>query len=207
MTAAGALATISAQTDGVLNGCRRPGASGYGRPESISDRAGILVRRAIALLESDREAASRCLKDASALLGWERQEQGDSALVATKVLREGGLPRWQAKRTLAHIEANLESKMEIRELANLVAYSRSHFSRAFKRSIGVAPMTYVTTRRVERAKAMITSTKERLTAIALACGFADQSHMNRSFRRMVGMTPGAWRRAHAAAASLHSGAG
>jgi AraC-like DNA-binding protein len=41
---------------------------------------------------------------------------------------------------------------------------------------------------------MMTSTRERLTDIALACGFADQSHLNRHFRRVVGTSPGLWRR-------------
>jgi AraC family transcriptional regulator len=65
--------------------------------------------------------------------------------------------------------------------------------------MGLPPMVYVAARRVERAKAMMTSTTERLTEIALACGFADQSHLNRSFRRMVGVSPGVWRRSHAGA--------
>jgi AraC-like DNA-binding protein len=55
-------------------------------------------------------------------------------------------------------------------------------------------MAYVAARRVERAKLMMTSTRERLTGIALACGFADQSHLNRHFRRVVGTSPGLWRR-------------
>jgi AraC family transcriptional regulator len=55
-------------------------------------------------------------------------------------------------------------------------------------------MAYVAARRVERAKLMMTSTRERLTDIALACGFSDQSHLTRSFRRVVGMSPGRWRR-------------
>jgi len=55
-------------------------------------------------------------------------------------------------------------------------------------------MEYVAKRRVERAKLMMISTGEQLTYIALACGFADQSHLNRSFRRMVGVSPGTWRR-------------
>lgn len=38
------------------------------------------------------------------------------------------------------------------------------------------------------------STDQQLTEIALACGFADQPHLNRSFRRVVGMSPGLWRR-------------
>jgi AraC family transcriptional regulator len=173
------------------NGCRRG--------ESVSARAGILVRRAMALLESEREAAWPCLKGASAPLGWQSPDLRDSAPPASNLFRPGGLARWQAKRTLAYIEANLESRMTVRELADLVAFSKSHFSRAFKRSIGLPPMVYVATRRVARAKVMITSTAEQLTAIALACGFADQSHLNRSFRRMVGVSPGVWRRSHATA--------
>jgi AraC family transcriptional regulator len=46
----------------------------------------------------------------------------------------------------------------------------------------------------ERAKVLITSTSERLSEIALAYGFTDQSHLNRTFGRMLGMSPGSWRR-------------
>jgi transcriptional regulator GlxA family with amidase domain len=97
-------------------------------------------------------------------------------------------------RVLAYIEANLGSKIDTRELADQVALSNSHFSRAFTRSFGLPPMAYVATRRVERAKLMMTSTRQQLAAIAMACGFADQSHLNRSFRRRVGVSPGIWRR-------------
>jgi AraC family transcriptional regulator len=54
-------------------------------------------------------------------------------------------------------------------------------------------VAYVVVRRVERAKLMITSTLERLMDIALARGFSDQSHFTRSFRHVVGMSPGVWR--------------
>jgi methylphosphotriester-DNA--protein-cysteine methyltransferase len=54
---------------------------------------------------------------------------------------------WQARRTLAYIEANLSSKVDIDDLENVVASSRSHFSRAFKHSIGMPPMEYVVVNR------------------------------------------------------------
>jgi AraC family transcriptional regulator len=169
--------------------------------EAEVERAGLLIRRAMSFVDSDREAAWRCLKDASALLGSAAQHPSETATSENLVFRQGGLARWQTKRTLAYIEANLGSKMVIHELAGLVAFSKSHFSRAFKRSLGLSPMEYVVTRRVERAKVLMASTPERLTEIALACGFADQSHLNRSFRRIVGVSPGVWRRTHAEAAS------
>jgi AraC family transcriptional regulator len=161
---------------------------------SPSDRVAHLVRRAMLFLESDREVAWRCLSDASALLGPPTQASSASDPITGSLFRPGGLARWQARRAVTHIEANLESKLEVRSLAELVSFSKSHFSRAFKRSLGLPPMAYVMLRRIERAKALMTSTTRQLTEIALICGFADQSHLNRSFRRHVGVSPGRWRR-------------
>ena len=159
-------------------------------------RVGDLVRQAMTLFETDRKAAWRCLSDASTLLGPDVQDLGVNAPSVDK-LQSGGLATWQARRTLAYIEANLASKMDIDDLANVVALSRSHFSRAFKRCLGFSPMEYVVVRRVERAKAMISGTKEPLAVVALACGFADQAHLNRRFRDIVGISPGRWRRSSA----------
>lgn len=159
-----------------------------------TDKVILLVRRAMKCLESDRQAAFQCLDDLSAFLGVDAQESRVGPFEVLSGFQPGGLARWQARRTLAYIEDNLGSKMAISDLAALVSFSKSHFSRAFRRSLGLSPMAYVTKRRVERAKVMMTSTGEQLTDIAFACGFADQSHLNRSFRRVVGMSPGLWRR-------------
>jgi AraC family transcriptional regulator len=166
-------------------------------PSSVapaSVRVGHLVMRAMIFFESNRELAWRCLRDASTLLGKESDAIGTNAPLSQSILRPGGLSAWQANRALEYIEGNLGSKMMIGEIADCTAWSTSHFSRAFKRSLGCSPMTYVAMRRVERAKLMMTSTRERLALIALACGFADQSHFNRRFRRAVGMSPALWRR-------------
>jgi transcriptional regulator GlxA family with amidase domain len=92
--------------------------------------------------------------------------------------------------------------MAIEEMADAATLSKSHFSRAFKCTFGSSPMAYVAARRVERAKLMMTSSRERLTDIALACGFADQSHLNRHFCRVVGTSPGLWRRMSAHEAKM-----
>jgi transcriptional regulator GlxA family with amidase domain len=144
--------------------------------------------------DTNREAAWRCLRDASTLLSSETDVSHVDARASRTQGRIGGLAAWQAKRTLDYIEANLGAKVGIEEMANVVTLSKSHFSRAFKRSLGSSPMAFVAARRVERAKLMMTSTRDRLTDIALACGFADQSHLNRHFRRVVGTSPGLWRR-------------
>jgi AraC family transcriptional regulator len=165
---------------------------------AASIRVGHLVRQAMTCFETDRKAAWRCLSDASTLLGADLRESGVHA-PGFNPLQPGGLATWQASKTLAHIEANLASKVDINDLANVAALSRSHFSRAFKRSLGFSPMEYVVVRRVERAKAMISGTREPLAEVALACGFADQAHLSRRFRNIVGISPGRWRRGSAPA--------
>jgi AraC-like DNA-binding protein len=159
-----------------------------------SAQARDLVRRAMSFLEINRAAAWRCLNDASKLLGRDSDEPQIESRAAHDAARRGGLVKWRANRALAYIEANLGSKIALNDVAEVAALSKSHFSRAFKQSLGLAPMAYVSTRRVERAKAMMRSSQECLSNIALACGFADQSHLNRNFRRIVGSSPGAWRR-------------
>lgn len=161
---------------------------------AASTRVGRLLKQAMTYFETDRGACWRCLSDASTLLG-AVVEVSAAGSASTENLRPGGLAHWQARRALDYIEANLASKMEAGDLANVVALSRSHFSRAFKQSVGLPPMEYVAMRRAERAKTMIRSTKERLAEVALACGFADQAHLCRRFRHLFGMSPGRWRRA------------
>jgi AraC family transcriptional regulator len=52
-------------------------------------------------------------------------------------------------------------------------------------------------RRVERAQGLMLRSDVSLAQIAIDCGFADQAHFNKSFRRILGESPGAWRRARA----------
>jgi AraC family transcriptional regulator len=162
---------------------------------STSVHVGHLVTRAMAFFESNREVAWRYLRDASTLLGGESEAIGINAPPSHSILRPGSLTAWQARRAVEYIENHLGLKMEVRDMADFVGLSPSHFSRAFKQSLGSSPIAYVAARRVERAKLMMISTRERLTQIALACGFADHSHFTRSFRRVVGMSPALWRRA------------
>lgn len=173
-----------------------PGASGRSKqlPPTNStavQRAARFVQCAITLFESDREAARGYLSVAASLLT-------SDALTARetdkKVCHPCSLTTWKAKRIVGYIEAHLDSKMDVEQLANLLALSKSYFARSFRQRLGIPPMTFVALRRVERAKALMTSTHEPLTAIALACGFGDQPHLTRWFRRVVGTTPGRYRR-------------
>jgi AraC family transcriptional regulator len=117
---------------------------------------------------------------------------------AARSAPRGGLAPWQIRKVSAYIETRLDSTIGTVDLAGLVKLSVFHFCRAFRASFGESPHTYVMRRRVERAQGMMLRTSSSLAQIAIECGLADQAHLNKSFRRFVGQSPGAWRRARAA---------
>jgi AraC family transcriptional regulator len=107
----------------------------------------------------------------------------------------GGLAPWQIRRAKEILSANLDGNVPLKEVARECRLSVSHFSRAFCRTVGVAPHTWLLRHRVEMAKAKLQDSRVPLWEVAQACGFADQSHLTRVFTRMVGVGPGTWRRA------------
>jgi AraC family transcriptional regulator len=81
----------------------------------------------------------------------------------------------------AHVEANLSRRIHVQELARLLGLSASHFCRAFKCAFGISPRDYVLRRRIEVAQALMLTTSEPLSSIAVSCGMCDQPHFTRSF--------------------------
>jgi AraC family transcriptional regulator len=160
---------------------------------SSSEPVARLVDHALTVFQGDRGAAWRYLSIASSFLmdGLDVKPARQPA-----VEHHCSLARWQTNRVMDYVESKLESNICVDDLAAVVALSKSHFSRAFAKAMGMPPMVYVMARRVERAKVMMTSSERRLSDVALACGFADQSHLTRCFHRVVGLTPSRYRRLH-----------
>jgi AraC-like DNA-binding protein len=112
-------------------------------------------------------------------------------------LTRGGLAPWQERRAKEILSANLDGRVPLKEVAKECRLSVSHFSRAFQRTMGAAPHNWLLTHRIEVAKDKLRDGRLSLLDVALGCGFADQSHLTRVFTRIVGLSPGAWRRARA----------
>lgn len=113
---------------------------------------------------------------------------------------KGGLAGWQLRRVAEHVDAYLQGPIFTSTLAEIAQLSTGHFCRAFKVSTGETPHTYIVRQRIRRAQLLMRDTRDTLSQIACACGLSDQAHLTRLFRRLVGTTPLAWRRAwqHAA---------
>jgi AraC family transcriptional regulator len=108
--------------------------------------------------------------------------------------RSGGLSRLQEHLLRDFVAENFSKKTSLDELAALVNLSRFHFARAFKVTFGMPPHQYVTERKLEAGKALLTTTKHSISEIASAVGFNTQDQFIRAFNLAVNMTPGQFRR-------------
>jgi len=143
-------------------------------------------------LSDQRGNAEESLRRAATML-----EEVELPVPPTPVAGQHSLAPWQVRRVSAHIEANLDSTIRNSELAAVARLSVFHFTVAFRGSMGDSPQQYIIRRRMERAQGLMLTTDASLSDIAATCGLADQAHFTRLFRKFVGESPGAWRRARA----------
>ena len=96
---------------------------------------------------------------------------------------------------ITFIDRHLDHRLTLPEIAAALGINPYHFAHVFKRSLGIAPHQYVIVRRIERAKVLLAQTRLPIADIALAVGFANQSHFSAHFHRVTGVTPHAYRAA------------
>jgi AraC family transcriptional regulator len=176
---------------------RPPAPEAHGFPNSAATQSipaivSMLIDGALAALDVHQGVPRGYLLRASALL---------QACSASKEPRcaspysRGGLATRQLNRLVDYVEQHLADRITGEDLGQLIGVSIGQLFRAFKVSVGVPPLRYVTARRLEFACALLRRSSEPLSQIALASGFCDQSHFCRVFRRLMGIAPAAWRRA------------
>lgn len=150
-----------------------------------------LLHDAEEVMEKDWDAARACISLASTILRNEFTVKSADAPAATP---RGGLAPWQLLRAKTYISENLHRPIKIDALGRATQLSAGYFSRAFKRSVGCSPQSYISLTRLRRAQEMMLSSDQPLSQIALACGFYDQAHLCKVFRRLASESPNAWRR-------------
>ncbi len=101
----------------------------------------------------------------------------------------GKLPPKSIRLTVDYIEDHLDQDLSLDVLARVAAMSPYHFSRRFKETVGMAPHSYVMYRRAHKAKNLLIESSLCLAQIAYDCGFASQSHMTTTVKKVLGITP------------------
>lgn len=100
-----------------------------------------------------------------------------------------GLAPYQFTVVLEYIQAHLGSDLSLDTMADQIGMSRCYFATQFKQSMGITPHQYVNQQRIEKAKQCLRSQKSSISEIAIECGFSNQSHLTKVFKRQTGTTP------------------
>lgn len=168
-----------------------PGArqTGFARAHlpALASLAGIVAEAEIAASEPERleESALRLAGAVASVLS------GTKPGIATPTARD----QRRITRALRHIEAHCEEALSIDMLARQAAMSPYHFLRTFRALVGMTPHQYVLRTRLHRAALLLRRTDQPVAGIAFDCGFGDLSTFNRRFKRVMGASPGDYRRA------------
>jgi len=165
---------------------RGPGALGDEFPQPVlRDAAAAATLRALFRLQTAADGIDRRGRAEELLLTLLRQvmrERSRPVAVPTA-------PPIERARSL--IDDDPSRAVSLAELAHACDLSRFQVLRGFVRATGLTPHAYLVQRRVELARRMIAGGRP-LAEVAAACGFADQSHMTRTFVRRFGVSPGAY---------------
>lgn len=109
-----------------------------------------------------------------------------------------GLDPRRLQRVIDFIEANISADLSICDLARVACLSQFHFSRAFRIAMGTPPHRYLSERRLQHAKVLLSSGNLSIGAIAEICRFSSQSSFTRAFTQAVGASPARFRRSRSA---------
>lgn len=93
------------------------------------------------------------------------------------------------------LEENPESEMKLNELSHISYASKYHFIRQFKKEFGLTPHQFQIQNRIRKAQHLLLE-KHTITEVALFTGFYDQSHFNKCFKKIVGLTPSEYLQAY-----------
>ena len=108
----------------------------------------------------------------------------------------GKLPRYKLQQIIDYIYAYLDRDLGLKELSNVVQMSPNYFAQLFKQTTGITLHQYVIRCRIERAKDLMRKGELAIAEIATQVGFVDQSHLNRHFKRLIGVTPKTFLQSH-----------
>ncbi|GAA0584577.1 AraC family transcriptional regulator [Caenispirillum bisanense] len=161
----------------------------YRQPVTPDPQLAEALRRVLPAFDGDHAAPGTTLGRQTALLGVLAAVFGRHAGVVTDAPAPDA-PR-QVRRAMEFMAANLEADLSLEDVAAVAGLSRFQLVRAFRRATGCTPHAYLMERRLAAAKARLRA-GEPPAQVAAAVGLYDQPHFTRRFKRLYGITPGAY---------------
>lgn len=163
---------------------------------------------AVARIRGPARLASERLASIAAELTHELHEPDECSALSLRALslqlvleavrgaseRRRDAPGWLAI-VLEYLHDGPPTQMSLEELAQEAGVHPAHLARVFRRHAGCSVGQYLRRIRLERAAVLLRASERSISAIAMDCGFYDQSHFTRAFKRWSGMTPRRFRHA------------
>lgn len=164
------------------------------QPEVVADPASVsLARRVVAEIRAGEP-------------GWRLVVQGLLLELLGQLVRVSAeshtrsVPRW-LRDVKERVDSDFTTRVSVTGLASKAGVHPVYLARRFRGSYGSSIGEYVRRRQLIAAEELLAGSQLDLREVALRCGYADQSHFSKAFRRSVGVPPGRYRRAHASAAA------
>ncbi len=95
---------------------------------------------------------------------------------------------------LKYIKANLSEKISINNLSDKACMSKATFYRLFKRELGISPNDFILSEKIAKAKILLLQPSAKVASIGYELGFGDANYFIRAFKKIVGLTPGAYQK-------------
>ena len=105
----------------------------------------------------------------------------------------GRLQDFYIQEAVVFMERNYQRELSVEEVADACKLNRSYFSKLFKENIGCPPQEFLIQLRLSKAAEQMKSTKSPIGEIAAACGYPNQLHFSRAFKKRYGLSPREWR--------------
>ncbi|MFD2583816.1 AraC family transcriptional regulator [Pedobacter vanadiisoli] len=93
---------------------------------------------------------------------------------------------------LNYIKSNLNEKISINSLSDKACMSKATFYRLFKRELGISPNDFIQAEKINKAKILLSQPRSKVASISYELGFNDANYFIRTFKKIVGITPGAY---------------
>lgn len=163
---------------------------------AVADQASAQVAGVCLAEIAQPGPASDLLLQSCAMALAVRLFRAHSTLPQSPMVAALAMAPYRLSRACAYIDAHLSAPIRLTDIAAAAGLSPHHFARAFKATTGMSPYRMVVERRIERAKRLLGDGALPLAQVALDCGFASQQQFTVTFHKVVGMTPGRWRRSY-----------